>query len=76
MSLLEDVFSGKTKSYCEDGITFKTAIIKTPLYGEVEIDFSGVVGNEIANHKNALYDFSVENYIYYQKQRSKGNTHQ
>lgn len=67
MALLLDVFSGKSQTYSDGDITFKTAIKKSPLHGNVEIDFSGVVGNEIANHKNALYAFSHENYDYWRE---------
>jgi ferredoxin-NADP reductase/MOSC domain-containing protein YiiM len=66
MARLVDVFSGKSKTYSKDGNSFQTAIKKTSVHGSVIIDFFGVVGNEIANHKNALYAFSDENYAYWQ----------
>lgn len=67
MAQLTSIFSGKTKRYCEKGITFQTAIKKLPIKGEIAIDYSGLVGNEVANHKNAIYAFSQESYGFWQE---------
>jgi len=67
MIKLIEVFSGKTKSYSQEGVNFKTAIVKQSVQGDVQIDRAGIVGNEIANHKNALYAFTMENYCYWQE---------
>jgi len=65
MIKLIEIFSGKTKSYSQEGVNFKTAIVKQPVQGAVQVDHAGIVGNEIANHKNALYAFTQENYSYW-----------
>ena len=67
MALLIKIFSGKTKTYYADDIPFQTAIKKHSVTGLVHIDESGIVGNETANHKNALYAFSYDNYDYWRK---------
>ena len=66
MAQLIEVFSGKTKGYCEDGVCFKTAIVKTARHGEIRVNRAGIEGNETANHKNALYAVSRESYAYWQ----------
>jgi len=59
------IHSGKAKTYSEDGADFTTAICKQPVSGPVTIDKNGLVGNEVANHKNAIYAFCAENYDYW-----------
>lgn len=70
MARLTSIFTGKTKRYCEHGITFQTAIKKLPVEGQVIIDYSGLVGNEVANHKNAIYAFTEESYRFWQEHSS------
>ena len=65
MARLLAIHSGKAKTYSEDGVAFTTAICKQPVSGPVTIDKNGLVGNEVANHKNALYAFCAENYDYW-----------
>lgn len=62
------IFLGKAKTYNEGGVRFTTAISKQPVSGRVQIDQHGLVGNEVANHKNALYAFCTESYSYWSQQ--------
>ena len=65
MARLLAIHSGKAQIYVEDGVAFTTAICKQPVSGPVSIDKNGLVGNEVANHKNAVYAFCAENYDYW-----------
>lgn len=62
------IHSGKSKTYHEDGVAFTTAICKQAVAGPVRIDKSGLVGNEVANHKNAIYAYCAEHYAYWNRQ--------
>lgn len=65
MAKLSAIFSGMTKTYVADGYTFQTAFIKQEVPGPVQITPSGIEGNQVANHKNAVYAYCAENYIYW-----------
>ena len=68
MARLLAIHSGKSKTYHEDGVAFTTAICKQAVVGPVRVDKSGLVGNEVANHKNALYAYCAEAYDYWNQQ--------
>lgn len=65
MANIRAIFSGKTKTYTVDGVAFDTAICKQEIHGSVKIGPAGVEGNEVANHKNAIYAYCAENYSHW-----------
>ena len=65
MARIVSIHAGKTKAYSADNVTFETAIRKQKLEGPVTLTSHGVEGNEVANHKNAVFAYCSENYAYW-----------
>ena len=65
MARLLSIHAGKTKTYSADNIPFETAIRKQKLGGTVKLTSQGVKGNEVANHKNAVFAYCSENYAHW-----------
>ena len=65
MARILSIHAGKTKAYSDQGKSFETAIRKQELFGPVTLTSHGVVGNEVANHKNAVFAYCFENYAYW-----------
>jgi len=68
MSQLMAAFSGKAKTFYEGNQSFITAIQKQPVTGPLVITKHGLKGNEVANHKNALYAVNVDSYFHWQSE--------
>jgi ferredoxin-NADP reductase/MOSC domain-containing protein YiiM len=65
MARILSIHAGKTKTYQEQDRSFETAIRKQELVGPVTLTSHGVEGNEVANHKNAVFAYCFENYAYW-----------
>ncbi len=65
MARILSIHAGKTRTYSEQDKSFATAICKQQLEGPVTLTREGVEGNEVANHKNAVYAYCAENYAYW-----------
>lgn len=65
MARILSIHAGKTKTYSEQDKSFATAIRKQELAGPVRLTSQGVEGNEVANHKNAVFAYCAENYLYW-----------
>ncbi|AZP14056.1 MOSC and FAD-binding oxidoreductase domain-containing protein [Undibacterium parvum] len=68
MVKLRAIFSGISQTYSVDGYSFETAIIKQQVVGTVQVTDTGIVGNQVANHKNAVYAYCSENYAYWNRE--------
>ena len=73
MSKLIAAFSGKSQTFLDGDQVFTTAIKKHPVTGPLVITKQGVKGNEVANHKNALYAVNLDGYFYWQSELKVDN---
>ncbi|TQV87411.1 MOSC and FAD-binding oxidoreductase domain-containing protein [Aliikangiella coralliicola] len=65
MATIASIHTGKIRTYEEQGGRFQTAICQQSIETPVKVTKRGLEGNEVANHKNAIYGYCAENYDYW-----------
>jgi len=65
---LTKIFIGKTKDIDIRGHSVKTAYLKEPVDGPIQVNEDGLEGNEVAVHTDAIYAIAEEHYTYWSDQ--------